>query len=406
MLGNNEYYEQVLKIVTMIEKTELKALRLEHEKWYEIDDVQDLDIAESIFSEGKEKLSRIQKRYGGYWRYPELVDFCYLVNPFYPNQKMLDEIGANMKELISNYPSGQGVNSLLAAKYFGLSRQKICIGNGAAEIIKSLMEKIEGKVGMMYPSFQEYGNRLAEERRVIYYPLDYQYGVKDLIDYFEKNAVDNVVLINPDNPSGNYISYNDVLELCEWCLERNIKLFVDESFADFSEEEMTLLNEEVLEQYPNLYVIKSISKSYGVPGIRLGVMATQDTEMIEYLKKNLSIWNINSMGEFFMQIFEKYEKEYRESLIRIKEERRFLTEELQKLNLKVYPSQANYLMCYMGEVSSKQVAVALLDKYNIFIKDLSEKEGFEGKSYIRVAVRNRFDNQKLIDALTSVLRRG
>lgn len=181
VLGNNEYYEQVLKIITMLEKTELKALRLEHEKWYEIDDIQDLDIAESIFSTGEKKLLRMQKRYGGYWRYPELIDFCYLVNPFYPCKKMIDEIGTKMKELICNYPSGQGVNSLLAAKYFGLRQENICIGNGAVEIIKTLMEQIEGKVGMIYPSFQEYANRLDEERRVIFYPQDYTYGLKDLI---------------------------------------------------------------------------------------------------------------------------------------------------------------------------------------------------------------------------------
>ena len=403
VLGNNEYYEQVLKIVTMIEKTELKALRLEHEKWYEIDDIQDLDIAESIFSNGEEKLSKIQKRYGGYWRYPKLIDFCYLVNPFYPSEKMMDEIGANMKELICNYPSGQEINSLLAAKYYGVNKQDICVGNGAAEIIKALMEKIEGKVGMIYPSFQEYGNRIAEERRTIFYPSDYVYGIKDLMDFFEKNEVDNIVLINPDNPSGNYIPYKDVLEFCDWCRERKIKLFIDESFADFADEEMTLINEELLQKYPNLYIIKSISKSYGVPGIRLGVMATQDKEMIEYTKKNLAIWNINSLGEFFMQIFEKYENDYKKSLKKIREERAYLMEELQKMDMQVYPSQANYIMCCLNSMSSKQLASVLLEKKNIFIKDLSGKEGFEGKSFVRVAVRNRDDNEKLIESLKQYL---
>lgn len=403
VLGNNEYYEQVLKIITMLEKTELKALRLEHEKWYEIDDIQDLDIAESIFLEGEERFSKMQKRYGGYWRYPEIIDFCYLVNPYYPCEKMLDEIGTNMKELICNYPSGQDVNSLLAAKYFGLRKQNICIGNGAAEIIKALMERVEGKVGMIYPSFQEYGNRLTAERRTIFYPPDYTYGINDLILFFENNKVDNIVLINPDNPSGNYITYKDILVLCDWCQKRSIKLFVDESFADFSEEEMTLMQEDVLEQYPNLYVIKSLSKSYGMPGIRLGVMAAKDVQMISYIKKNLAIWNINSFGEFFMQIVEKYEKEYRESLKMIREERNYLTEELKKLNLEVYPSQANYIMCCLKNMSSKQLAILLLEKQNLLIKDLSEKEGFAGKNFIRIAVRNREDNQKLVEGLGQYL---
>ena len=144
-LGDNEYYEQVLKVITLLDKPEIKATILTDESWYEIDDVQDLDIAESIFTtSGEDKLRRIQSRYGGYWRYPDLIDFCYLVNPFYPTPKLLDEIKANFERLICYYPSGMEVNSLLAAKYFGLHKQNVVVGNGAAELIKSLMENLCG----------------------------------------------------------------------------------------------------------------------------------------------------------------------------------------------------------------------------------------------------------------------
>lgn len=106
-LGYNEYYEQVLKVITLLEKPEIKASVLEGGQWYEIDDIQDLDIAESIFTTSvDDKLKRFQNRYGGYWRYPNLVDFCYLVNPFYPPQKLFDEIKANFQRLITQYPSG------------------------------------------------------------------------------------------------------------------------------------------------------------------------------------------------------------------------------------------------------------------------------------------------------------
>jgi choline kinase len=118
-LGHNEYYEQVLKVITLLDKPGIKAKVLDGESWYEIDDKQDLDIAESIFTTSAEdKLRKIQKRYGGYWRYPSLIDFCYLVNPFYPNQRLLDEIKSNFERLIREYPSGMDVNCLLAAKYF------------------------------------------------------------------------------------------------------------------------------------------------------------------------------------------------------------------------------------------------------------------------------------------------
>ncbi|WP_392486351.1 NTP transferase domain-containing protein [Haloimpatiens sp. FM7315] len=153
-LGDNEYYEQVLKVITLLDKPEIKATTLNNESWYEIDDVQDLDIAESIFTNSPEdRLTKIQNRYGGYWRYPGLIDFCYLVNPFYPTPKLLDEIKANFERLICDYPSGMDVNSLLAAKYFGIDKNEIVVGNGAAELIKSLMEKLQGKIGIVIPPY-------------------------------------------------------------------------------------------------------------------------------------------------------------------------------------------------------------------------------------------------------------
>ena len=110
-MGRNEYYEQVLKIITMLDDPEIKAKRVTGGRWYEIDDIQDLDIAESIFTDDSNKISAIQSRYGGYWRYPKITDFCYLVNPYFPPQKLLDEIKASFETLITQYPSGMRVIS-------------------------------------------------------------------------------------------------------------------------------------------------------------------------------------------------------------------------------------------------------------------------------------------------------
>ena len=111
MKGNNEYYEEVLRVLTMIDKSSLKALPIGDEKWYEIDDIQDLDIAETIFAEGDVKLKKYMKRYGGYWRFPNMLDFCYLVNPYFPTMKMKDELRANFDVLMQEYPSGMYVNT-------------------------------------------------------------------------------------------------------------------------------------------------------------------------------------------------------------------------------------------------------------------------------------------------------
>lgn len=133
-MGDNEYYESVLRVVLMLEEQELKALRLNGEKWYEIDDVQDKANAEVIFSKNaKEKLKLIPSLYGGYWRFPELRDFCYLANPYFPTVKMQEEMKAYFYELLSQYPSGQGTQRLLAGKMFKVEAENIIVGNGVAE---------------------------------------------------------------------------------------------------------------------------------------------------------------------------------------------------------------------------------------------------------------------------------
>lgn len=408
-LGNNEYYEQVLKVITLLEKPEIKATILGDEAWYEIDDVQDLDIAESIFTTSVEdKLKRIQSRYGGYWRYPGLVDFCYLVNPFYPSTKLMDEIKANFERLICDYPSGASVNSLLAAKYFGLKKEHVVVGNGAAELIKSLMDIKSGKIGMIFPTFEEYPNRRKAEDIIPYYPnnKDYSYTAEDLMDFYSDKDVCILLLINPDNPSGNYIEKADILKIAEWAEQKEITFIVDESFVDFADEEdATLLHEEILQQYPNLIILKSISKSFGVPGLRLGVMATINEGIIDLVKKDISIWNINSFGEFYMQIFEKYKGDYHEAMKKFKDVRSEYVKQLSTVkNIRVIPSQANYIMCeILGSNSAKKVTEELLDQYNLLIKDLSLKNGFEGQ-YIRIAVKRPEENDKLVHALKSVLK--
>lgn len=406
-LGENEYYEQVLRVIAMLDQPVIKAKRLSGQRWYEIDDIQDLDIAESLFAQNEDdRVKMLQGRYGGYWRYPKMIDFGYLVNPYFPPQKMKDEIRASFDTLLTEYPSGMRVNGLLAAKNFGVRQESIVIGNGAAELIKSLMAAFHGKTGFVRPTFEEYPNRYDQESSVYYVPdnADYSYTADDLIRFFGENKVDNLVVVNPDNPSGNYITKADVLRLVEWSKVQRIKIVIDESFVDFADEEdSTIIEQTILSANPHLYVMKSISKSYGVPGIRLGVMASGDVDMVKAIKNDVAIWNINSFGEFFMQIFEKYRKMYAKGLVQIREERARFQNKLSEIKgIRVIPSQANYVMVELdSNLDSKELTKTLLIKYNLLVKELSEKTN--GKNYLRLAIRNTEDNDKLLAALRVVL---
>ncbi len=407
--GNNEYYEQVLRVITAVDNSDVRAKRLRDDQlWYEIDDLQDLDIAESLFAgSDMERTSMMQDRFGGYWRYPKLIDFCYLVNPYYPPQRLMDEIKASFESLLTQYPSGMRVNSLLAAKNFGVKQERIMVGNGAAELIKAFMDGTRGKVGFVRPTFEEYVNRYAPEQSIVFCPdnPDFSYTAQDLMTFFANKDISTLVLINPDNPSGNYLPKAQLQNLAAWCEARDVTFVLDESFADFSDElGNSLIDDNLLETYKRLVVVKSISKSHGVPGARLGVLASSDEELIARLKKVVSIWNINSFGEFYMQIAEKYRDDFQRGLERFRKSRSRLINALSgKEHLHVVPSQANYLLVeVLGGITSSELTDRLLCDYSLLIKDLSKKISYEGRQYIRVAVRTNEDNDKLVEALREI----
>ena len=412
-VGNNEYYENVLRIISLLNSHEMKALPIGTEKWYEIDDKQDLDIAEALFAGEQDLLRKYYGRYGGFWRFPQMLDFCYLVNPYFPTRRMKDELRANFDTLLTEYPSGMKVNTLLASKCFGVSEQYIVPGNGAAELIKLLMNfppsSSSGSwqlVGFIRPTFEEYPNRYDKNKQVAFVPqnADYRYTADDLMSFFDGKCVSQIVLVNPDNPSGNFIAKADVLRLASWCVQRDIRLVVDESFVDFSEDYATnsLLSDELLEAYPTMVVMKSISKSYGVPGLRLGILASADTALIARMKKEVSIWNLNSFAEFFMQIYNKHERDYQRACARFVGERAHFELQLRSVPfLRVMPSQANYFLCeVLPPYTASAIVIHMLKHHNILTRDCSLKPGLDPeRQYMRIAVRNHEDNTRLIEAL-------
>lgn len=408
-LGNNEYYEQVLRVITTLDKPEIKAKKLEGQLWYEIDDIQDLDIASSMFASNMDdKVTKIQARYGGYWRYPYLLDFCYPINPFYPPKKLMDEMKVNFETLLTQNPSGMEINSLLAAKNFNIHQEHVLVGNGASELIKCLMKKITGKIGFIRPTLEAYLNRYDKSNSAVYIPQREKlvYDTNALMEYFDGKSIENLVLINPDNPSGNYIAKKELLDLIEWCEERDIRIIVDESFADFTEEEdSTLIDEKIINDHRNLIIIKSISKSHGVPGIRLGILVSSNEKLIADMKKEVANWNINSFGEFYMQIEEKYKKDYLVALEKLKIVREQFIKELSAISgLCVIPSQANYLLIEITNgMTAKELTKILFLKYNLLIRDLSEKIQMNKRQFIRIAIRNNKDNTVLIKALKNVM---
>lgn len=405
--GKNEYYELILKIIAHLSRSDLKALDIGDLDWYEIDDAQDFDIANTIFSKGYERLVNFQKKYGGYWRYENILDYCYLVNPYYPPKKMLDKLNYFSHELLTSYPSGQYIQTINAERLIGdIDSNHLIVGNGAAELINILGRVLKGKMYVSKSVFNEYVRCFTNCEFNIY--DESKNNFKFNLDEIENNIVNNdiICIVNPDNPSGAFIEYNDIINLIEKCNKENKLIIVDESFIDFAskDKKYTLLKNDIIEKYKNLVVVKSISKSYGVPGIRLGILATSNEILKEKIKNFLPVWNINSYAEYFLQIANLYKSDYLASCEKIATERERFIKSLRNLNvINVYDSEANYVLVNLGDINSTKVAKDLIDE-NIFIKDLRTKAAFKDQNFIRLAIRTEEENKKLVKKLESKLR--
>lgn len=361
------------------------------------------------FTEDEKLLKQFYSRYGGYWRYPDMLDYCYLVNPYFIRSAIIKEMQSFFPILVSEYPSGMYVNSRLASECWNIKQEYIIVGNGAAELIKVIMENLEGKVGMVRPTFEEYPNRMPDEQIITFVPQNdtFRYDTDDLIRQFTQNPVDTLLLINPDNPSGNFIQMGDLHKLAKWCEKKRMRFILDESFVDFSVgyKNNSFIHNDILEQYPHMCVIKSISKSYGVPGLRLGILCSADVAMIDKMKKQVSIWNINSFAEYFMQIYPKYREEYLHACDQFIQAREDFEVELKKIPfIKVMPSQANYFFLeVLPPYKPKELCAILLKRYNILVSACHAKKGIEPNRYMRIAIRNHGDNEKFINALKELI---
>ena len=403
-VGLHSYYEQVLKVLLSLEKRDLRVCILDTEKWYEVDDLQDYDIAENIFCDNlEEQAHKLHGRFGGFWRFDDLKDFCYLVNPYFPPKRMIEEMQNMFVPLLENYPSGQRVHKSLVENIWNISPDMVLVGNGAAELINAAMSTMTGRIGIILPTFQEYPARITNGEAVYFKPnnADFSYNATDLKQFADK--IDTLVLINPDNPSGNFIPYPELIDLIDFYKAHDKRILIDESFVDFAVgyDENSLLCQDILTKYPNLIVMKSISKSYGVPGLRLGIMASSNTDFIKKTQKNMPVWNINSFAEMFLQILNKYSSVYRDACQKIAQNRESMFNELSKISyLRPISSAANYILCEVKQpYTSKEITGKLLS-HNFLIKDCSDKTGFDNKNYVRIAVKSDTDN----DALISVLK--
>lgn len=401
--GNGAYYELVLADTVERGKWAVRAVDCRHLRWYEVDDATDLAAADYLFGTADQRLRQLQGMHGGLWRH-EVVDHCLLYNLYFPTPKLLDEMAAEFREALVHYPVGHRALHELLAAVVGQPAERLVIANGASELIKIIGRQL-GRVALAVPGFNEY-EAVFEEQLIHRIELPAPTFELD-VDAFFRSArdagVDAVIITSPNNPTSMAVPRADLLRLCRLLGAEGITFVVDESFVDFCEPGQSL--EPELAAEPNLVIVKSMSKAYGIGGLRLGYLTSADLAFIDRIRAELPIWNVNGFAESFLRLLPRYQAEFRASCLRVREDRDHLRNRLSRIDgLHAYPADANYVMVRLPESwNGPEVTQALFRDHGILIKDCAGKSMADGERYLRIACRSKLENERLAVALERVL---
>ncbi len=393
VIDDNCYYELILGILIYMQKEQIFAEIVNGQKWAEVDDPNDLRIAEFAF-EKENKLSILQNSFGGYWNY-DIVDFCFIRNMYFPNGSVLSELKNNLESCLQNYGSIQAILNQKLAYYLLCNVSNVQVLNGVSQVYPILTKLLKNKSALIpKQTFGEY-YKIFESIET--------YNDIDELTTFEKikeqaRDLDIVLFVNPNNPSGKSFNTNLILQFARRVPDKMI--IVDESFIEFTDEISCI---EILEKehINNVLVLKSMSKNLGLPGIRLGYVYTTNDSMIANIRKETPIWNLNSMAEFYLEVILKHRNTIQASYDRTKEDRTRLTLQLKGLDKieEVYESGGNYILI---RLSSKNYALylteTLLKEYSVYVKDISAKFD-DVYGYLRLAVRLPSENDFLVRCL-------
>lgn len=354
---------------------------------------------------------------------PELnikIDACFLSNPYatdlflnYFTQEIIET--GRIRELLEFYPSQNQVIAEIIANFLHINSNSVFIGNGAIEIIQAVIHNfVRKKIVINIPTFSSYYEFVKDDIEVIYNKLEkedkYHLNINKYVEFIKSNRPDTIVIINPNNPDGGYIEHNDIRKILD-----NVKdvenVIIDESFIHFAYEDDSfnpINTANLLSEYSNLIIIKSMSKDFGIAGIRAGY-AIMSPDKIKTLLQNGYLWNSNGLSEYFFRLYARtdFANDYNQARVKyIQETIEFINELCAIEGPTVYPSRANFVLLELNNgLKADDFVTALLIKYGIYVRTCSDKIGLEGE-YIRLASRTREENTYIIQSLKDFFKTG
>jgi histidinol-phosphate/aromatic aminotransferase/cobyric acid decarboxylase-like protein len=345
------------------------------------------------------------------------IDACFLSNPYATDLflKYLDQdlIQTNkLRDVLEFYPPQNREISKYISEAIKVDYRNIFVGNGAIEIIQAIIHNFtKNKIALPIPTFSSYYEFVKDEIEVVYFKLekekDFKLEPEVYVEFILEHKPDTIVLINPNNPNGAYLSREEVQYILDNAREV-ANVIVDESFIHFAYEDLELSqisSQDLIAQYSNLIIIKSMSKDFGIAGLRAGY-AVMQSEKVDLLLKNGYLWNISGLTNYFFKVYSDLNFINRYNIVRkeyIMNTLMFLSELKNIKGIKVYPSKANFaLIEIINGQSSFEFTMNLLINYGVYVRDCSDKIGLDGE-FVRIASRSFEENLKIIDAIKKTI---
>ncbi|MBN2796798.1 MAG: threonine-phosphate decarboxylase [Clostridia bacterium] len=329
----------------------------------------------------------------------QVIDFSANINPL----GLVDGLKKHLIEKETawlNYPDPNYCDlRKTIADFEGVESQEVVVGNGAIECLFLIAETLKPKkVLIQAPTFIEYERAFKKVGSEIeFMKLNHEDFIPNL-QAIDPTNYDTIIICNPNNPTGILIHKSSLIQMIKRCKKTQTFVLIDEAFIDFlvDEKEYSLVSE--LKEHQNLIILKSLTKFFAVPGLRLGYLLTSSKEIVDNIEEYRIPWTINGLAVETGQYVLRQERYIEETKIFIQSEREWLTTALKKIRyLKVFDSCVNYIFFY-SEISNLH---ELLFPYHIMIRDCSNYENLY-KGYYRIAVKNRTNNEILIQALHEI----
>jgi histidinol-phosphate/aromatic aminotransferase/cobyric acid decarboxylase-like protein len=353
---------------------------------------------------------------------PELrlrVDACFLSNPYATDlfleylQREVVRTG-RLRRLLEFYPSQNRVIAGKLSGALGLPAETLFVGNGAVEIIQAILHRFTGdKILVNLPTFSPYHEFVRPDTEVVFNVLsrddDFRFDPESYLQRVHREQPDTVVLINPNNPDGGYIPYAALIRLLEE-LRHVPNVIVDESFIHFACEGddyayRSLAGE--VDRFPNLMVVKSMSKDFGVAGIRAG-FAVMAPDRVQSLLSNGFLWNSSGLAEYFFDLYSRpdFLIEYERKRVHyIRHSRRFFRALSMIPGLYAYPTSANFILVELcNGMTAEDLVCRLLVRRGIYTRTCDDKRGLEPGKFLRVASRCRSENRFVLRAFRDIMR--